>query len=261
MPRIRTEKAALLLTSLAPLLAGCAGQPPGSLPKNAANDGVMNVADAAIAGNNPNMALSITQSVLARDPNNLQALYHEGEAYYALQRCEDAIASYTRALKADPKSSEAETGIGRCLLKRNAIEAEQAFAAAVQDDPGNAEAFNDLGIARDLQGHHASAVQAYQQSLLLAPGTISTEVNLGLSLALAGQTEDALQYLGPLAASNSATPKIRADYAVALYAAGRPEDARQVLSADLPPRQVNQALSGIAAVLPTPVKLSSAAPN
>ena len=265
-------KIALSTLSLSIALAGCA-QHPGNLSQNAATGSALNVADAAIAGNDPDMALSVSQAVLAQDPNNLQALFHEGEAYYALDRCEDAIAAYTRALKTDPKSSTAETGIGRCLLKRNAIQAEQAFAAAVQDDPGNADAFNDLGVARDLQGHYAAAAQAYQQSLLLAPGTMATEVNLGLSLALSGQAGNALQYLGPLAASSQTTPKIRADYAVALYAAGRPDDARQALSTDLPPDKVNQALDAFAAVLATPqpqadasqpntsapVKLSSAA--
>jgi len=90
--------------------------------------GVMNVADAAIAGGDPEMALKVSQSVLTADPTNLDALYHEGEAYYAINRCMDAIAVYKVALTVDPKSSDAELGIGRCLLKRNAAEAEIACA-------------------------------------------------------------------------------------------------------------------------------------
>ena len=256
-------KAETALCLLALTLAGCTGASPGP---NTADANVLNVADAAVASDNPDMALSISQSVLAHDPDNLQALYHEGAAYYALDRCEDAMAAYRVALKVDPKSSEAETGIGRCLLRRNAIEAEQAFNAAVQDDPGNAEAFNDLGIARDLQGHYAAASDAYQQSLQVSPGMTATEVNLGLSLALSGQAADALEYLGPLATSDQATPKIRADYAMALYAAGRTEEARQVLSADLPPDKVNQEIGAFAALVAqpqaaAPEQLSSAAPD
>src|SRR5271165_6622884 len=94
--------AALSILSLSLVLAGCAEQP-GTLPQSAVNDSVLNIADAAIAGNNPDMALSVSQSVLAQDPNNLQALFREGAAYYALGRCEDSIAAYTRALKTDPK--------------------------------------------------------------------------------------------------------------------------------------------------------------
>ncbi len=199
----------------------------------------MNVADAAIAGRDPAMALKVSQSVLERDPNNLDALYHEAAAYYAVNRCMDAIAAYKVALALKPDSSQAQLGIGRCLLKRDAARAEAAFMAAVADDPRNAAALNDLGIARDLQGHHRAAVEPYQQSLLIDPGNLSTEVNLGVSLALAGDGPDALEYLGPLAAGENATAKIRQDYALALVASGRMDQARQVLSVDLSPDAAN----------------------
>jgi Flp pilus assembly protein TadD len=213
----------------------------------------MNVADAAIAGGNPDMALKISQTILASDPTNLDALFHEAAAYYAVGRCEDAIAAYKLALGIDPHSSLAQTGIGRCLLKHDAPAAEQAFAAAVQDDPHNAAALNDLGIARDLQGNYAGATEPYQQSLLVQPGILATEVNLGLSLALSGNAAAALEFLGPLATGTQANPKIREDYAIALLAAGRRDEATQVLSIDLPPDQVNQLLSTIAQMLATPV--------
>ncbi len=238
-------------------LPGCAPMAPTPV----AGADTLNVADAALASGNADMALSVAQSVLAQDPNNLQALYHEGAAYYALNRCEDAIASYTVALGLDPQSSAAETGIGRCLLRRNAIEAEQAFAAAVADDPTNAAALNDLGIARDLRGNFASAEQPYEKALLLAPGTLATEVNLGLSLALADDAADALQYLGPLATGENATPKIREDYATALIAAGRLNAARQILAIDLPPDRLDQALSMLATLISPPTVPSPLASN
>jgi len=212
----------------------------------------MNVVDAAIAGGDPAMALKVSQSVLATDPHNLDALYHEGAAYYAMNRCMDSIAVYKVALTVDPKSAEADVGVGRCLLRRDAVQAEQMFEAAVANDPDNAAALNDLGISRDLQANHAGAQQAYQQALLLQPGTVSTEVNLGMSLALAGDGPDALQYLGPLATSQEATPKIREDYAAALVAAGRPDEARAVLAVDLPSPGVQQLMADFSLAISTP---------
>jgi Flp pilus assembly protein TadD len=222
-------------------IAGCTRQntAPGMDANGDAGAGVLNVADAAIAGNDPAMALQVSQSVLASDPGNLQALYHEAAAYYVVGRCEDAIAAYRLALRIDATSTQAETGIGRCLLQHDAAAAEAAFTAAVRDDPGNAAALNDLGIARDLQGNYAGATQPYQQALLIAPGALATEVDLGMSLALSGDGADALLYLGPLATGTEATPKIREDYAAALLAAGRTSEARQVLAVDLPPDQVS----------------------
>jgi Flp pilus assembly protein TadD len=251
-------KALKTFTSLALALSltGCLSSQTPQLAQARSSDnsvGVLNVADAAIAGNNPQMALQVSQSVLTNDPHNIQALYHEAAAYYVMNRCEDAIAAYQQALKLNPTSSEAETGIGRCLLQRNAAAAELTFAKALQDDPRNAAAENDLGVARDLQGNYAGAIGPYQQALLLAPGVISTEVNLGLSLALSGNGRDALRYLGPLATSPEATPKIREDYAAALVAAGRQNEARQVLSIDLPPDQAQALLATFANVIAHPV--------
>jgi Flp pilus assembly protein TadD len=192
---------AVMLAGLSMAISGCT--PTGTAASSVADgtpqsEGVLNVADAAIAGNNPQMALKMSQAVLANDPRNLQALYHEAAAYYVVGRCQDSIAAYKVALTIDPRSSQAQAGIGRCMLKRNAAEAEIAFTAAVQDDPGNAAAWNDLGISRDLQGKYAAARAPYEKSLLLSPGQLATEVNLGMSLALSGDAGDALLYLGPL---------------------------------------------------------------
>ncbi|MBB5372346.1 SPOR domain-containing protein [Acidocella aromatica] len=249
------NKVGLAMASLAAVLSlsACAhnrGQQANTaVPNGQIGTSTLNVADAAIAGGNPNMALSVSQSVLANDPNNVDALVHEGDAYYALDRCPAAMASFQRALKRDAHASLAELGLGRCLLRTDPHAAEQAFMAAVQDDPGNANAYNDLGIARDLQGNFAGAVDPYQQALQNNPSLTAAEVNLGMSLALSGHGPEALQYLGPLATGQGATAKIREDYAAALVASGRDAEARQVLSVDLPPDQVNQAMEGFSSLI------------
>ncbi len=240
--RIRVGLLPAVLLS-ASFLTGCA-RPQGGQPTAAIGSASLNVADAAIAGGDPTMALSVTQSVLQSEPDNVDALIHEGDAYYALGRCPAAEAAYQIALQKDPSSSLAETGVGRCLLKTDPHAAEAALLLALRDDPGNAAAYNDLGIARDLQGNFAGAVEPYERALAAAPTLTAAEVNLGLSLALSGNGAAALQYLGPLATAQGATPKIREDYAAALIASGRQDDARQVLSVDLPPDQVNSAMNG-----------------
>ncbi len=235
------------LPVLAFLLASCdlATTP----PPTPVGPGTLNVADAAIAGGDPALALSISQSVLAADPGSPPALVHEGDAYYALGRCPAASAAYQLALRTDPRSAPAQTGLARCLLKTDPRAAEAALLVAVQSDPGNAAAYNDLGVARDLQDNFTGAADAYRHALLADPAMTAAEVNLGLSLALAGDGASALEYLGPLATGQGATPKIREDYAAALIAAGRPTEARAVLAVDLAPDQVNQAMAGFNALI------------
>jgi Flp pilus assembly protein TadD len=248
------RRAGLSFVALAVSLAmtGCSSTT-NATSQNGTNGSIgpntLNVADAALAGGDAQMALSVSQSILEQDPNNVDALVHEGDAYYALGRCPASVSSYKQALKYDPKSSAAQIGLGRCLLKYDPVQAAAAFTAATQDDPGNAAAFANLGIALDLQGNFAGAASAYQQSLTIDAGSTPTTVNYGLSLALSGQGEQALQYLGPIATGPGATPKIRQDYAVALIAVGRNDDARQVLSIDLTPDKVNQTMAAFQSLI------------
>ncbi|MDE8348781.1 MAG: SPOR domain-containing protein [Acidocella sp.] len=241
----------IIILSAVCLLTACA-KTPAQMPANTDSNGspgTLNVADAAIAGGDPTMALSVSQSALQSDPNNVDALIHEGEAYYALGRCPAAEAAFNLAITHDPKSSQAETGLGRCLIKTDPVQADKALVLAVQDDPGNADALNDLGIARDLEGNFAGAVDPYRKALIAQPGMTAAEINLGLSLALSGNGQAALQYLGPLATSQTATPKIREDYAAALVATGQVAEARHVLSIDLPPDDVDKAIDGFNAII------------
>ena len=251
-------------TALVLGLVACAQQPGTDTAANTSSDVVgpntLNVADAAIQSGDPYMALSITQSVLKDNPDNVDALVHEGNAYYALNRCLPAEAAYQTALKYDAKSSPAETGLGRCLLKSDPAAAEKAFLAAVAADPGNAAAWSDIGVARDLQGNFKGAVGPYQKSILINPGSTATVVDLGLSLAISGHGPEALQYLGPLATSQEATPKIREDYAVALIASGEDERARDILAVDLPPDQVQQAMDGFSALISNSIQQLPAPP-
>jgi Flp pilus assembly protein TadD len=232
---------------LAVLLAGCAANQSVSQGPSGAN--ALNVADAALAGGDPATALRVSQSVLASDPGSADALVHEGNAYYALDRYYDASAAYHAALKIDPHSSDAQTGLGRSLLKSDPAAAAAAFELATNDNPGNAAAWNDLGIAEDLSGNAAGSIEAYRRALAAQPGFTAAEVNLGLALALSGHADQALQFLAPLAVEPGSTPKIREDYAVALIASGRDSQASQVLSVDMPPDEVARAILGYKAVI------------
>jgi Flp pilus assembly protein TadD len=114
----------------------------------------------------------------------------------------------------------AQLALGRILLQTDPARAEQVFQVALADSPGNADVLNDLGIARDLQGHHAQAQDAYRKALSTEPGLRSARINLGLSLALSGEGTDALTTVQPLAATASETAAERADVAAINSLAG-----------------------------------------
>ncbi len=225
----------------------------------------MDVADAALRGGSPELALQIAGGILTRYPGNEAALLTQGEALTALGRTEEAAVSFQQALVANPGSVGGNIGLGRIRLATDPVGAEGLFLEALQREPRNAVAFNDLGIARDLQGRHAQAQAAYRQALGVAPDMTAAQVNLALSLAMSGQSKDAVQLLRPLANGPGASRQTRHDLAAVLTMAGDKAEAARILSQDLAPNEVEQALdafstgrsSNVAADLLTP---SSPAP-
>ena len=225
------------------LLAACS--PRGSTGLGTGPPG-LDLADTALRGGSPEIALEITNGILARNPDNEAALLTQGEALTALQRLDEAEVSFTRALAVNPTSVGGDIGLGRLRLGRDPVAAEQLFLEAIKHEPRNGVALNDLGIARDLQGRHTEAQEAYRQALGVAPDMTAAQVNLALSLAMSGQSKDAVQMLRPLANAPGASSQMRHDLAAVLTMGGDKAEAERILSKDLSANEVQQALSAYA---------------
>ena len=228
------------------LLAGCAH------PQTAAWRGKqadLKVADVAMESGAPAMALSVAQGILAKDPANAPALVREGNALYSLNRTTEAADAYQRALAIEPRNPQALVGLARVRLADDPASAERLLRKAVEDDPRNAAAQNDLGIARDLQGHHREAQDAYRRALAANPALTAAQVNLGLSLALGGDAPRGVAMLRPLVAEG-ASPRVRQDLAAALVLNGQTDQAERLLGADLTQPEVAEAVMGYSALRP-----------
>jgi Flp pilus assembly protein TadD len=227
------------LVALVSVLAACSGHDESRLGNGQPG---LNVASAALAGGSPDIALNVANGILAGDPGNVPALLTQGDAFNALDRSEQAEASYTKALASDPGSAEAQIGLARLELKSDPAKAQALFLRALQHDPGNKVALNDLGIAYDLQGEHARAQEAYRRALGADPTMRAAEVNLALSMALSGKATEAVRLLKPLASDPGASRRLRQDLAAALAMAGDKQEAAKILSADMTPEQTDRAL-------------------
>jgi Flp pilus assembly protein TadD len=210
----------------------------------------IDVADAALKGGSPEIALQIATNVLAANPGNEDALLTKGEALTALGRNDEAAAAFGAVLTVDRRSVGANIGLGRLRLGTDPVQAEQLFLEALNHEPRNEVALNDLGIARDLQGRRADAQTAYRQALGIDPEMSAAQVNLALSLAMSGRSHDAVQLLRPLAERPGASQQTRHDLAAVLMMSGDKASAAQILSKDLPPDQVQEALAAFASAQP-----------
>ena len=210
----------------------------------------LDIADVAMANGSATTALNVAQQVLQTDPQNVKALVREGDADYALGRRDAAATAYDHALSLAPGNPAAALGLGRVRLATDAAAAEMLFAGIVADDPHQAAALTDLGIARDLLGRHHEAQLAYRRALAIEPQRTATSVNLGLSLALDGNTDEALSILRPLAEQPGALPRVRQDLAAALVLSGDTQAAAALLRTDLAPEAVQVAIAGFQSLQP-----------
>ncbi len=211
-------------------LAACSGPSPRH---PAAVDTSMRIGDAAMQAGMPDVALRVASGDVGKNPQNANALAQQGDAYRTLGRTTEAEAAYMRALGIEPNNPRARIGLAMLLLRSDPAKAEDMFARVAVQFPGQAEALNGLGVARDLQGDHAKAQIAYRQALAAGTETRSAQVNLGLSLALSGDGNAAVTILSPIAAEPQADRQVKDDLAVALTAAGRTEEARSILREEM----------------------------
>jgi Flp pilus assembly protein TadD len=210
----------------------------------------IDVADAALKGGSPEIAAQIAGNILATNPGNEDALLTKGEALTQLGQTGEAAATFSAALAVNPNSVGANIGLGRLRLSTDPSSAERLFLQALSREPRNDVALNDLGIARDLQGRHTDAQMAYRQALGISPEMSAAQVNLALSLAMGGQSHDAVLLLRPLAERPGASQQTRHDLAAVLTMNGDRAAAAEILSKDLPPEQVQEALSAFASARP-----------
>jgi Flp pilus assembly protein TadD len=208
----------------------------------------ISVAEAALASGAPQVALVICTDWTAREPSNLDAQICEGNALAALGRRDEAEAAFLQAQQISSGETRGLMGMGRLKLGTDPQAAEALFKQVLDRNPNNAAAWNDLGIASDLQERHAEAQVAYQRALGAAPGMPAAEVNLALSMAMSGHAEEAVQRLRALASNPDASPRLRHDFAAALAMANQPEEAAKLLRGELRPDEIDQAIAGYRAL-------------
>ena len=227
-------------------LTGCAGQASQS---GAGSPGsALKIADIALASGTPQLALRAVENVLTVDPRNTDALLRQGKAYMMLGNTATAETDFRRALAIDDRLDEARLGLAKIWLGTNPMQAEKILLEVVSRDARNTAALNNLGVARDLQGRHAEAQDAYRQALQAQPELASAKQNLGLSLALSGKPKEGVEMLDQVAGAGTSDRKARDDLAVALTLSGQTDQAGQVLQEELSAPDVTKALAGYRAL-------------
>ena len=168
-------------------LAGC-GSPAGPHQRTMTADARLQVAEAADAAGNTDLAAMLYTQAAADQTSNI-----------ALQlRCADAlardgkVAQAREMLTARLRATASQPDLLRALALINLVSGELEQAMAVFDQlllvkPDDAGALVDKAVALDLQGQHAAAQTLYRQVLAKSPDDAATKNDLAVSMMLEGR--------------------------------------------------------------------------
>lgn len=216
-------------------------------------------------------SIEVLERVLAREPENPDALHLLGMARFAQGRREEGVALVEQAVKgapgfgvavsnlggmlrimnragealallrrrtdAEPQDAQAHRALGSALLAQGDLAgAATQMALAVQLDPDDAAAHAGLAVVRLRQQRYHEAEASLRQALGLRPAEAELHMNLGVALRFLGKADEAIGSLRVALLLRPAFPEARLNLAVTLLERGRAEEAeehlRQALATD-----------------------------
>ncbi|MDZ4202027.1 MAG: tetratricopeptide repeat protein [Gallionella sp.] len=119
--------------------------------------------------------------------------FNLGNAYQALGRMDEAVASFNRALALNPGYVAALNNLGIALQHQGKLEeAINAFRSALALQPGFAELYSNLGDALRENGQLETAAECARHAISLNPAFFNAHFCLGKILHEQGHSPDAL---------------------------------------------------------------------
>jgi tetratricopeptide (TPR) repeat protein len=162
-----------------------------SIPDHA--DACNNLGHLLEALNRPEEAVGYYSKAIQIRPDFPEALLNLGNALQALHRYEEAIARYTSALRIKPNFPEALLNIGNALqaLERN-TEAVAQYEKALALRPSFAEGHYHFGCVLEKLGRRDDAISAYERASAIKPDYPQPHNNLGNILRALNRYEEAI---------------------------------------------------------------------
>lgn len=115
------------------------------------------------------------------DPKDADAYVQLGHSYQYLKRYPDAVTAYRRATTLRPDDLEACLSLGDASMRiRDYAGATNAYRTVTELDPKNPEAFKSLGLAYRADAKYPDAKQALGKARQLNPQDADTYAHLGI---------------------------------------------------------------------------------
>ncbi len=130
-------------------------------------------------------ALAAYDQALAANPGDLMALVNRGVTFHMLGRAAEAATDYAKAAALAPQIALIHANLAAALLDAHKPgSARDAALKAVELEPANVTAWNNLGVACGQLGLARDAQDAWRRALAIDPDHASTLVNLAQALRI-----------------------------------------------------------------------------
>jgi len=178
-------------------------------------------------------------------PQNRDYVRNLAVSLRVLGRHEDAERVLLQALRDTPDDTDlseemAKTYIASGRLRDGVMAIEKILARPEIDPARSARLHSATGVAFDRAEKHAKAQAQYKLALQAEPHNAMALNNLGLSYAMSGNLVQAEKTLRQALVAPSAGTQIRQNLAMVLSLRGGTDEARRLVSQDLPPTLVNR---------------------
>ncbi len=166
----------IALTALITLLPACNGK---AARTESASDSPQLIA-APIANPGSLRAVEQAKEYVRSNPENAEAHYRLGTAYFDAFMYEDAVKANIKAIRINPDHAEAHNSLGVAHGKLNKYhEAIVDFQQAVRIRPEYAEAHNNMGLVFETLDRSDAAIKAYNQAIEIDNEYFAAHYNLG----------------------------------------------------------------------------------
>jgi tetratricopeptide (TPR) repeat protein len=132
--------------------------------------------------------------VLARDPNNAEAMLNIGICLACIGATLPGLEAMREAVRMQPNAPAFRAHLGEMLRRLGRFEeAETAFRASLHLNPSSPGILSVLGLTAAQRGRHDEGLEICQRAIAMNPRVALVHYRKGLILAMQGKTEAARQ--------------------------------------------------------------------
>ena len=170
------------------------------------------------------------RKALRIDPRYSDARLDLGNALLSQGKTREAVREYSRVLKDEPGNQKASIGLAAALAKQGRGDvAASGFSKVLETDPNNADAHYNLGLMLAREGKLDEAIQHFTKAVEINPNYAKAHNNLGAALGQQGRFDEAIPHYMDALKIDPRSPEAHCNLGVALANKGQMDEAQQHL--------------------------------